>query len=109
MSRVDVTVTPFFKACVFAFCIVGPSAIGSVNGRPSSMRSTEDQWLTPQDGAQISNTSTTSFHAQKDIDGFFGGWIAGGNICHQSGSFLLFALRECLLDTLHIFITFEEV
>lgn len=39
ISRVDVTVMPFFNACVFAFCIVGPSAIGSVKGRPSSMRS----------------------------------------------------------------------
>lgn len=39
VSRVDSTVMPFFNACVFDFCIVGPSAMGSVNGRPSSMRS----------------------------------------------------------------------
>lgn len=43
-SKVEVTVTPFFKALVFAFCIVGPSAIGSVNGSPSSMRSTMTQY-----------------------------------------------------------------
>ena len=40
ISKVDVTVTPFFRACVFAFCMVGPSAMGSVNGSPSSMIST---------------------------------------------------------------------
>ena len=40
ISKVDVTVTPFFRACVFAFCMVGPSAMGSVNGKPSSIRST---------------------------------------------------------------------
>ena len=57
----------------------------------------------------MSNTSTTSFHAQKDIDGFFGGWIAGGNICHQSGSFLFFALRKCLFNPLHIFDTLGKV
>lgn len=39
VSKVEVTVTPFFKAWVLAFCIVGPSAMGSVKGRPSSIRS----------------------------------------------------------------------
>jgi len=37
-----VTVTPFLSAWVFAFCIVGPSAMGSVKGRPSSIRSVGD-------------------------------------------------------------------
>jgi hypothetical protein len=39
VSRVEVTVTPFFRAMVFDFWMVGPSAIGSVKGRPSSMMS----------------------------------------------------------------------
>ena len=39
VSREDSTVLPLLSACVLAFWIVGPSAMGSVKGRPSSMTS----------------------------------------------------------------------
>lgn len=32
---------PFFKAMVLDFWMVGPSAMGSVKGRPSSIKSVE--------------------------------------------------------------------
>ena len=35
----------FFKALSTPFCIVGPSAIGSVNGTPNSIRSTPDSTI----------------------------------------------------------------
>ena len=37
--------TFFFKALSTPFCIVGPSAIGSVNGTPNSIRSTPDSTI----------------------------------------------------------------
>jgi hypothetical protein len=37
MSNIDVTVTPFSRAFRFDFWMVGPSAMGSVKGRPSSI------------------------------------------------------------------------
>jgi hypothetical protein len=35
-------VTPFLRAMVLDFWMVGPSAMGSVKGRPSSIMSAED-------------------------------------------------------------------
>lgn len=40
ISNMEVMVTPFLRAFRFDFWMVGPSAIGSVNGRPNSIIST---------------------------------------------------------------------
>ena len=102
VSSVDSTVTPFFNACVLAFCIVGPSAIGSVKGKPSSMRSVKRSVNTSSAvRCQIERTGATSFHAQEDVDGFISGGKASCDICDEGGSLFSSTLCEGTLDMFH--------
>ena len=100
VSSVDSTVMPFFSACVFDFCIVGPSAIGSVKGRPSSMRSVvcsvyAGVWC-PR-----TRTSTTRFHPQQYVHGLICCRVPSGHIGDQRGALFTPALCKCLFDILH--------
>lgn len=100
ISSVEVTVTPFFKACVFAFWMVGPSAIGSVNGRPNSMRSYEKS----AHGIKVPYrrpTSSTCFHSKQYVDRLRCSGESSGDIGDQGWAFLFLALRKCLLDGFH--------
>ena len=46
ISKIDFKETLFLRARSWAFCIIGPSAIGSVKGTPISIMSTPDSTST---------------------------------------------------------------
>jgi len=139
--------TPFFSACytivltihvagcrrrgrflsrrtVLDFCIVGPSAIGSVKGIPSSIKSVEASVISTSPSIVSSLlTSATRFHPKHDIGSLFWSRVSRGHIRDQSGleevsatlsclkpclgmeldsyPLLLLALCECLFNSLH--------
>ena len=96
------TVTPFLRAILLDFCIVGPSAIGSVKGRPSSMTSAAHQISGTSSDKGLEGTSASSLHAQHDIGGLLRSGISGRDIGHESSPILFLALGESRFDLLHI-------
>jgi hypothetical protein len=102
VCRVEVTVTPFLRATLLDFCIVGPSAIGSVKGRPSSITSATDQVLGRAIGKGLDCTSASSFHAEHDPRSLLRSGIACSDIGDESSPLLFLALSEGRFDLLHV-------
>jgi hypothetical protein len=95
-------VTPFLRATLLDFCIVGPSAIGSVKGRPSSMTSVGYQIWVVAIGNDQKYTSASGLHGEHNVRSLLRGGIACSDIGHKSRPFFLLALCEGRLDVLHV-------
>ena len=74
--------------------------MGSVKGRPSSMRSTR-RLAIGQFPYALTSTSATCLHRQKYVHRFICSGVACGHVRDQRGALLPLALRECLFDVLH--------
>lgn len=74
--------------------------MGSVKGRPSSMRSTRGLAI-GQFPYALTSTSATCLHRQKYVHRFICSRVACGHVRDQRGALLPLALRECLFDVLH--------
>lgn len=74
--------------------------MGSVKGRPSSMRSTR-RLAIGQFPYALTSTSATCLHRQKYVHCFICSGVACGHVRDQRGALLPLALRECLFDVLH--------
>lgn len=85
---------------MFDFWIVGPSAIGSEKGRPSSMRSAIRSAMTNQFKIVVP-TRATGFHSQQDIYCLVCCWISRCHVSDERRAIFPFALRKSLFDMLH--------
>lgn len=70
---------------MLAFWMVGPSAIGSVKGRPSSITSGAlGQRCVCMILLDNALTCTSSLHSQHHVDGLLSRWESSGDISHKS-------------------------